>query len=44
LGETIPCYAAVSALVANLAVSWLLTLVLRGSAMVRDETAAEDYA
>ena len=44
LGETIPCYAAVSALVANLAVSWLLTLVLRGSAQVVDETAAADYA
>jgi len=43
-GLTIPCYAAVSALVANLLVSWLLTLVLRGSAMVRDETTAEDYA
>ena len=34
LGVTVPCYAAVSALVANLAVSWLLTLVLRGSAQV----------
>ena len=43
-GLTVPCYAAVSALVANLLVSWLLTLALRGSAMVRDETAAEDYA
>jgi solute:Na+ symporter, SSS family len=43
-GLTIPCYAAVSALVANLLVSWLLTLVLRGGAIVRDETAAEDYA
>ena len=43
-GLTIPCYAAVSALVANLAVSWLLTLILRGGAIVRDETAAEDYA
>jgi hypothetical protein len=30
--------------VANLLVSWLLTLVLRGSARVTDETAAEDYA
>jgi len=44
LGETIPCYAAVSALLANLAVSWLLTLMLRGSAQVVDETAATDYA
>jgi SSS family solute:Na+ symporter len=43
-GLTVPCYAAVSALVANLAVSWLLTLVLRGGAIVRDETVAEDYA
>jgi SSS family solute:Na+ symporter len=44
-GVTVPCYAAVSALIANLLVSWLLTLVFRatvGSA-VRDETAAEDY-
>jgi SSS family solute:Na+ symporter len=43
-GLTVPCYAAVSALLANLVVSWLLTLVLRGSAVVRDETAAADYA
>jgi SSS family solute:Na+ symporter len=43
LGVTVPCYAAVSALVANLAVSWLLTVVLRGGATVRDETVAEDY-
>jgi SSS family solute:Na+ symporter len=46
LGETIPCYAAVSALVANLLVSWLLTLVLRAaeSVQITDQTAAEDYA
>jgi SSS family solute:Na+ symporter len=43
-GLTVPCYAAISALVANLLVSWLLTLALRGGAIVRDETAAEDYA
>jgi SSS family solute:Na+ symporter len=45
LGLTVPCYAAVSALIANLAVSWLLTLVLRAVAgvKVRDETIAEDY-
>jgi SSS family solute:Na+ symporter len=44
-GLTIPCYAAVSALVANLAVSWLLTLVLRGtgSTQAADETTAADY-
>ena len=42
-GLTVPCYAAISALVANLLVSWLLTLVLRGSARVTDETAAADY-
>ncbi len=41
LGETIPCYAAVSALVANLLVSWLLTLVLRAAGRVQiiDQTA-----
>jgi SSS family solute:Na+ symporter len=46
LGLTIPCYAAVSALVANLLVSWLLTLILRATVGVQlaDETAAEDYA
>lgn len=46
LGVTVPCYAAISALVANLAVSWLLTLVLRatGGLHARDETAADDYA
>ncbi len=45
LGVTVPCYAAVSALVANLAVSWLLTVVLRATtgAAVADETVAEDY-
>jgi SSS family solute:Na+ symporter len=45
-GLTVPCYAAVSALVANLLVSWLLTLVLRaaGSVQITDQTAAEDYA
>jgi len=45
LGVTVPCYAAVSALVANLAVSWLLTVVFRTTtgAAVTDETMAEDY-
>jgi SSS family solute:Na+ symporter len=44
-GLTVPCYAAVSALLANLAVSWLLTLVLRAttSTVQNDETAAADY-
>jgi solute:Na+ symporter, SSS family len=46
LGVTVPCYAAVSALVANLAVSWLLTQVFRATAGLHacDETVAEDYA
>ena len=46
LGLTMPCYAAVSALIANLAVSWLLTLLLRatGATKFADETAATDYA
>jgi len=45
LGVTVPCYAAISALLANLAVSWLLTVILRATAGVqlRDETVAEDY-
>jgi SSS family solute:Na+ symporter len=45
LGLTIPCYAAVSALVANLVVSGLLTLILRAATATQftDETAAEDY-
>jgi SSS family solute:Na+ symporter len=45
-GLTIPCYAAVSALLANLLVSWVLTLVLRamGSVSAQDETVAADYA
>ncbi len=44
-GLTVPCYAAVSALIANLLVSWLLTLVFRATvgSPVRDETVAEDY-
>ncbi|HYJ35527.1 MAG TPA: hypothetical protein VEV64_05180, partial [Rhizomicrobium sp.] len=45
-GWTLPCYAAVSALLVNLAVSWVLTVILRatlGSKPV-DETAAADYA
>jgi solute:Na+ symporter, SSS family len=44
-GLTVPCYAAVSALIANLLVSWLLTLVFRATigSPVRDETAAADY-
>jgi SSS family solute:Na+ symporter len=46
LGLTIPCYAAVSALVANLLVSWLLTLVLRAATATQfaDETSEADYA
>jgi SSS family solute:Na+ symporter len=46
LGLTVPCYAAVSALVANLLVSWLLTLVFRATTGVAstDETGAQDYA
>jgi len=45
-GWTVPCYAAVSALLVNLAVSWLLTLILRATVgtPVRDETVAADYA
>jgi solute:Na+ symporter, SSS family len=45
LGWTVPCYAAVSALAANLLVSWLLTLVLRAttSTLQIDETVAADY-
>jgi SSS family solute:Na+ symporter len=45
-GWTVPCYAAVSALLVNLLVSWLLTVILRatvGSKPV-DETVAADYA
>ena len=41
-GWTIPCYAAVSALLANLAVALVLHLILRGGP-VRDETVASDY-
>jgi SSS family solute:Na+ symporter len=46
LGIIVPCYAAVSALLANLAVSWILTLAFRATAGLhaRDETVAEDYA
>jgi SSS family solute:Na+ symporter len=46
LGWTLPCYAAVSALVLNLAVSVVLTWVLRAlsATPVRDETVAADYA
>jgi SSS family solute:Na+ symporter len=45
LGWTVPCYAAVSALAANLLVSWLLTLVLRATTNTPqiDETMAADY-
>jgi SSS family solute:Na+ symporter len=45
LGWTIPCYAAVSALVLNLIVSWIVTLVLRAASVAptRDETMAADY-
>jgi len=45
-GVTVPCYAAVSALLVNLAVSWLLTVILRATVGVqqKDETVAADYA
>ena len=45
-GLTVPCYAAISALVANLLVSWVLTLILRAATdtPISDETRAEDYA
>jgi len=45
LGWTIPCYAAISALVLNLIVSWVVTLILRAASVAptRDETVAEDY-
>jgi SSS family solute:Na+ symporter len=44
-GLTVPCYAAVSALLVNLVVSWLLTAILRamGSTQQADETVAADY-
>ena len=44
-GLTVPCYAALSALLVNLAVSWLGTMILRatGSASLRDETVAAAY-
>ncbi len=44
-GLTVPCYAAVSALLVNLTVSWLLTVVVRaaGSTHQADETVAADY-
>jgi SSS family solute:Na+ symporter len=41
-GLALPCYAAVSALVLNLAVAWLGSLMLRGAPRP-DETAAADY-
>jgi hypothetical protein len=46
LGLTVPCYAAVSALLANLLVSWLLTLIFRATVgpSLRDETSPADYA
>ena len=45
-GMTVPCYAAVSALLANLLVSWILTLAMGTIArpQIADETIAEDYA
>jgi SSS family solute:Na+ symporter len=45
-GLTVPCYAAVSALLVNLAISWLGTVILRATVGVRqgDETVAADYA
>jgi solute:Na+ symporter, SSS family len=44
-GLTVPCYAAISALLANLLVSWVLTLILRATTHtpICDETRAEDY-
>ena len=44
-GLEIPCYAAVSALVLNIAVSYGLTLIINavGSPVRRDETRPEDY-
>jgi SSS family solute:Na+ symporter len=44
-GLTVPCYAAISALLVNLAVSWLGTVILRATVGVRqgDETVAADY-
>ncbi len=44
-GLTIPCYAAISALLLNLVVSYVLTLVLNalGQGSRTDETRAEDY-
>jgi SSS family solute:Na+ symporter len=42
LGLALPCYAAVSALVLNLGVAWLGSLMLRGAPRP-DETAAADY-
>jgi SSS family solute:Na+ symporter len=44
-GLTVPCYVALSALLTNLAVSGLGTLVLRATVgtSVRDETMATDY-
>src|SRR3954466_10858574 len=44
-GLTVPCYAAVSALLVNLAVSWLGTVILRATVGVQqaDETVAADY-
>jgi SSS family solute:Na+ symporter len=45
LGETIPCYIAVSSLVANLVVSFVLSLFLNAVASDRhkDMTVAADY-
>src|SRR5262249_21353892 len=42
-GVTIPCYAAVSALLLNLLVAFALTPLLNGISRGSDETAAEDY-
>lgn len=46
LGVTVPCYVALSALLANLLVSWILTVASRGLGLAhtQDETVAEDYA
>jgi len=46
LGWTVPCYAAVSALLVNLLVSWLGTVILRATVgtPTKDETVAADYA
>ena len=43
LGWTVPCYAALSALVLNIAVAVVLHLVLPRGGAQKDETVAGDY-